>query len=66
MQKNIGYTDSFIRLIAGIAFLLNFIILNAEGIKGILFLFFGFLFIFNFILRYSILYEIINFSTIKK
>jgi len=63
MKKNVGPTDSFIRFMVGIAFLLNIIILEPAATGTIVLLVLGVVFLATAYTRYCGLYTILGICT---
>ncbi len=63
MKKNVGQTDSYIRFMIGIAFLLNIIILDPAAIGTIVLLVLGVVFLATAFTRYCGLYTLFGVCT---
>lgn len=63
MKQNVGKTDSYIRFMVGISFLLNIIILEPGAIGTIVLLVLGVMFIATSFTHYCILYSPLGICT---
>ena len=63
MKKNVGKTDSYIRFMLGVAFLLNIIILEPAAIGTIVLLVLGVMFLATSFTHYCGFYSLLGIST---
>lgn len=63
MKKNVGQTDSFLRFMLGVAFLLNIIILEPAAIGTIILLVLGVMFLATAFTHYCGFYTLLGICT---